>query len=913
MNTFLAVVYRPPKSSDRDFKATLELLQDRLDEVSGDNRTPDIYILGDFNLPSVDWEYCTINSSVVCDSPEACKLLLEFLDKNFLSQLVTKPTRENNILDLILTNKPQDVLNIDTKDTKLSEHRLVEALLGHNPIIKSESYILPVDPLSFRTVDYHSADYDAINAKLANIDWELLQSLAQSDTNGEQFLELIRLTVLQITLLHSPPKHSASKTSKTQAARDISILKRRRRKLNARISALKQSNPHSQILLKLIQEVSLLAFDIKDSVIQELEAKEDKAVSTIKANPRYFFSYAKRFAKVKSSVSPIKDSSGNLHSEPSAKAELLQDQYVKVFSDPNSVNIGECTTNLHPSYTCKLETLEFDKSDVADAIKELDPYSSTPDGDIPARVLRSCCDELSHPLFLLWKASFNSGHIPDSLKTQYVTPVYKKGDKTEAANYRPISITSHIIKIFERVIRKSLVSHMENNNLLSSKQHGFRKKRSCLTQLIDHVDHILKSLNAGDEVDAIYLDYAKAFDKVDHQILLKKLQCYGVDGKMLQWIKQFLSNRMQTVVVEGEKSSFKLVISGVPQGTVLGPIFFILYINDELDVLSASEGKIFADDTKLVGKIIDVASHLMLQNDLNNIVHWSIKNNMELNGDKFEVLNYSLNKSLLLRNLPFTSAHLQYHLPDGTMIEQSQNVRDLGVLLSNDCSWSPHVHQMLASARKVAAWVLSVFRTRSPLLMITLYKTMVRSKLEYCCPVWDPAKIEDIQEIEKIQRNFTRRINNCKNLDYWERLKKLRLMSLQRRRERYIIIHTWKIANGEAPNDINMMFKTNNRRGLKAVTPSLYPKAQSSVSTHYHNSFGVKAARLWNLLPKRVNQKDTLASFKASLGEFLESFPDTPPTSGYTAVNNNSLVQWNLQRSPAHQGLEDSHVDVVRL
>lgn len=911
-NTFIAVLYRPPRSPDKDFKATLDILQNKMDEVTDDTRSPDIYILGDFNLPSIDWEYNCVKPDTICESPEATSLVLDFIDKNFLTQMVKKPTRENNTLDLILTNKPQDVLKITVEDTKLSEHRVVEALLGYNPMMKSEMKLPLLDPFSFRAVDIHQSDYEAINNQLAAIDWDLLQELLQDDTCGEKFLELIRLTILQITLLHSPAKKIPGRKN-TRRTREKFNLKRKRRRLNARIKAIKQRNPASPILANLLQKVNLLTYEIKETIEKELDANEDRAVSTIKCNPKYFYSYAQRFAKVKSTVSPIKDQNGDLCTDPSTKAELLQSQYVKVFSNPKKADIADCTSQLKPSFISSLDNLDLSESDIKEAIKELDPYSSTPDGDIPAKILKSCNDNLSYPLFLLWKSSFETGLIPGTLKIQFVTPVFKKGDQTDAANYRPISITSHVIKIFERVIRNKLVSHMEDNNLLSSKQHGFRKKRSCLTQLIDHVDHILKALNSGKEVDTIYLDYAKAFDKVDLHILLKKLQQYGVGGKMLKWIKQFLLNRFQTVVVEGEKSSFRLVLSGVPQGTVLGPIFFIIYINDQLDVLRASDGKIFADDTKLINHIGDIIAHMLLQDDLNNIVAWSLKNNMQLNGDKFEVLNYSLNKSHLLRNLPFTQEYLEYNLSDGTTIQPSKTVKDLGILLSNDCSWSPHIHQMLISARKVAAWVLSVFRTRSPVLMLTLFKTMVRSKLEYCCPVWDPSKIEDIREIENMQRNFTRKISGCKDLNYWERLLKLNLMSLQRRRERYIIIHTWKIANGDAPNDIGMIFKTNKRLGIKAVVPGLFTKAQSSVATHYHNSFGVKATRLWNLLPKRVNESTSLDSLKVGLGEFLSSFPDTPPTRGYTAVNNNSLLEWNLQRSSGHEGLVDSHVDVLHM
>ena len=169
---------------------------------------------------------------------------------------------------------------------------------------------------------------------------------------------------------------------------------------------------------------------------------------------------------------------------------------------------------------------------------------------------------------------------------------------------------------------------------------------------------------------------------------------------------------------------------------------------------------------------------------------------------------------------------------------------------------------------------------------------MIRPKLEYCCPLWNPSKIGDIQSIESIQRQFTRRIPSCKNLNYWERLKKLQILSLQRRRERYSIIHVWKIYNEHSPNDIKMNFYSTERLGVRLRIPVYNHSAQKSVSTAYENSFGVKAARLWNILPKNVNEKKTLDSFKSSLGIFLDSFPDLPPTPGYTPPNSNSLLDW---------------------
>ena len=231
----------------------------------------------------------------------------------------------------------------------------------------------------------------------------------------------------------------------------------------------------------------------------------------------------------------------------------------------------------------------------------------------------------------------------------------------------------------------------------------------------------------------------------------------------------------------------------------------------------------------------------------------------------------------LLRELPFTAETYTYHVDEDSTIDSSTTVKDLGVLLSNDNSWTPHIRQMIIGARKVAAWVLSVFSLRTEVVMITLLKSLVRPPLEYCSPLWDPTKLEDIRDIENVQRYFTKRISSCSSLNSWDRLKKLKISSLQRRRERYIIIHTWKIANELAPNDIEMCFKYNKRLGYKAVVPALFKNAQRSVSTHYNNSFGVKAARLWNILPKYVNECTTFDSFKTALGSYLSNIPDTPP------------------------------------
>ena len=441
-------------------------------------------------------------------------------------------------------------------------------------------------------------------------------------------------------------------------------------------------------------------------------------------------------------------------------------------------------------------------------------------------------------------------------------------------------------------MRKHLVQHLEGNEIPPDSQHGFRSNRSCLTQLIEHVDEVLRALNEGNEVDVIYLDYSKAFDKVDHQVLLAKMKMYGISGKVYDWIKNFLSDRSQTVVVDGAKSSFQEVKSGVPQGTVLGPVFFILYVIDMVMSAKNSKTLTFADDTKLMRVIAQLLCQALLQTDLTSVMQWSIANNMVLHEDKFILMNYSLNAWHSLRELPFNVEGRQYTTTEGKILEASHYTRDLGVYLSDDCTWSYHINSMTKDAHRIASWVLGAFRDRSILTMVTLFKSLVRSKLEYCCPLWNPSKISDIQTIENVQKQFTRKICGMSNLDYWERLKELKLLSLQRRRERYTIIHTWKILNDKAPNNIGMKFYPSARLGIRASVPKFNHQAQESYSTAFDDSFGVKATKLWNTLPKSVNSITTLEPFKVALGSFMTQFPDKPPVTGYAPPNSNSLLEW---------------------
>ena len=802
------------------------------------------------------------------------------MTKNFLSQYITAPTSVNNVLDLFLTNDPNLVLHTEVTDTKISDHNIIH--ITTTPLSNSQdAQKADKNVHTFTNLNLHKADFELINRHLESVDWEELKSLCSQD----DFSELFRLTILQICELYSPVKETKVIRHHPQRR----ILRRRLKKLKSKIKAITSKRPNSPTLITLSADQEKLHSDIKNSIIEEKRKQEEKAVRAIQENPRFFFSYAKRSAKSKSRVGPLFDKLKKIQKDPKKMADLLQDQYSSVFSD------AKAKTKKIPQHQQRSNTvlsdIEFSKEDIEKAMDEVKENSACGEEDIPAIVLKRCKKNLSHPILLIWKDSLSTGFIRHAYKKQYITPVHKKDSRALPENYRPISLTSHLIKIFERVIRNVIVDHLEINHLLCKNQHGFRKGRSCLTQLLAHIDNILHNALEGSDTDVIYLDFQKAFDKVDHEILLQKLKNHGITGNLFNWLEEYLKNRPQIVVVEGQHSYEATVKSGVPQGTVLGPILFLIYINNLQECIVESTLSSFADDTRIKKKINSVSDVETLQADLQKAEKWSLINNMTLHDKKFELMTHSLNKSNLTKELPFTNEFFQYTTTNGVDIQPKTIVRDLGVNVSEDLSWSPHIHTITDGARKMSAWTLSVFSDRSELNMMTLYKMMIRPRVEYCSPLWHPHKISDIQTLENIQRSFTSKIEGYSNYDYHQRLKLLKIPSLQRRRERYIMIHMFKIKESICPNDLNIQFKHSERRGIRAVIPPLHKNASQRVQQHYDTSFAVVGPMLWNKIPKSTTLKSTLSSFKSSLQQFLEAIPDEPPTRGYTIANNNSILQ----------------------
>ena len=369
-----------------------------------------------------------------------------------------------------------------------------------------------------------------------------------------------------------------------------------------------------------------------------------------------------------------------------------------------------------------------------------------------------------------------------------------------------MALTSHLIKVFERVVRQVLVRHIEKLGLLPDGQHGSRALRSTLTQLLSHWDSILEGLEEGEGVDSVYLDFSKAFDKVETGVLLHKLKDAKVLGKVGCWLAAFLdsTHRKQAVVVDGRISELSPVISGVPQGTVLGPVLFLLHISDiAKDVSQASNTSSYVDDTRVSRRIRDKqADCSALQQDLSSIYSWASEVNMVFNSEKFECLRYWPRG-----NKPDTS----YKSPDGSDIEEKLHLRDLGVEISSDLTFNTHIAKVVSAANQLVAWSLRTFKRRSKHMMLTLWKSLIQSKLDYTSQLWSPSDQTSIGQLESVARNFTARIEGMGDHDYWDRLQALHLYSQERRRDRYRIIFLWKVGQGLV-------------QGYNAMSPSPHPQ-----------------------------------------------------------------------------------------
>ena len=340
-------------------------------------------------------------------------------------------------------------------------------------------------------------------------------------------------------------------------------------------------------------------------------------------NPKTFWSYVRRTNTEHMGIPTLIDIDGKTHVTPQAKAEILCNHFESQYQHTGDTDLPNISPSPHPC----IPKLTIGLEGVKRCLQAINPNKACGPDEIPARIYHDYAHELAPMLRCIYQQSYNEGQVPDDWKSATVCAVHKKGATSDAKNYRPISLTVLACKFMEHICASHINKFLANTHILNSKQHGFRQGLSCQTQLIEVVNDWVCSLNSKRgaktcQITVALFDFSKAFDRVCHKRLLLKLDFYGIRGPMREWIDSFLQDRTQTVSIQGVNSSSIHVVSGVPQGSVLGPLLFLLFIND-IDNNIQSPLRLFADDTILYREIWSKDDHNIIQNDIQTLFKWS--------------------------------------------------------------------------------------------------------------------------------------------------------------------------------------------------------------------------------------------------------------------------------------------------
>ena len=488
--------------------------------------------------------------------------------------------------------------------------------------------------------------------------------------------------------------------------------------------------------------------------------------------PKKFWKHVK--SKTKSTRIPETVWYNNCYrTKPLDQAKLFNKFFSDQFSEKSDYNI-----DLEMNPNDKFKDLKFHEFDVMLLLKNINPSKAAgPDG-IHGMVLKNCAPALAKPLTTMFNISFVSGCIPEDWKLASVVPVHKKGEKGSVENYRPISLTSLIMKVFERCIKKELFNVCES--ALDQRQHGFINHKSCTTQMVPFIHDLSLTLNNRYKTDIIYFDFAKAFDSVSHDLILQKLKRqFKIDGLMLRFIRSYLEGRQQQVVIGGMASSKLIVNSGVPQGSILGPLLFVLFINDMFTCVSPGTNiTLYADDTKIWRDIHLSSDHFLLQKDIDKLYTWSIANKMKFHPSKCKALAVT-NQRNILHNLPFTIFQYKLH---NTFIDYVNSQVDLGVTVSSKLSWTEQCNKLVSKASSRLGLVMRICHfTMDRKQKRTFYLTLVRSIFEHCSIIWHPISSNQTYNFEAVQKRAIKWIDgrmydHYSDHQYLEKLKDLNIL-----------------------------------------------------------------------------------------------------------------------------------------
>ena len=817
-------MYRP---TDRNFQYLEELCL-CAEKISRKFKNAVLWIGGDLNLPDINWKTMTIEGHAY---PKCInERFLECLENCGLQQMVTFPTRLKNTLDLFLTNRPSLV----NKCAPLPG-------IGDHEIVYTESGIAPqrCKPVKRKIHLWKKASTNSMKEQCYKFQQDFCVKYSAASPIHQMWSD-IKSTLLAILDKGVPSKMTSSRFNQPWITRSIKRLTRRKKRsfTKARKTKCSKDFQRYQQLKKTTRSACKRAYsDFLNNIISPEST----------TNPKKFWGFIKSKKCDNSGVSPLKANNGVTYSDSMTKANILNTQFSSVF---NKNEDKTTIKNKGPSPYPSMDSITVSTEGVQKLLDGLNIHkASGPDG-IPSRLLKELSHELAPVLALFFQASINQGILPDDWKKANVVPIFKKGERNKAENYRPVSLTSIICKTLEHVLCSQILGHCDLHNILTDAQFGFRKRRSCETQLLLTIQDLASNIDVKGQTDAIFLDFSKAFDKVPHERLLHKLNYYGIGGNINQWVRNFLENRTQQVTIDGAASQPAPVLSGVPQGSVLGPLLFLLFINDLPDCVSpGTTARLFADDCVLYRNIKTEEDATILQQDLDHLQQWESDWKMEFHPKKCQAIHCTNKKQFIQR--PYT---IHNHT-----LEEVDSAKYLGVNIHKTLSWNHHINSVTNKANSTRAFLQRNIYQCPRKTKELCYKTLVRPIVEYSSIIWDPLTATYIHKLEMVQRRYARFVcgEYRTTSSVTAMINQLQWPTLQERRAQAKATMMYRIVNNIVDVPHTFLTPTVALRGHSSRFH--IPFARIGV---YRQSFFPDSIRIWNELPQALINCTSLESFK---------------------------------------------------
>lgn len=800
--------------------ASQQAFLETISDLSIDRPADDFLIIGDFNIRNANWfdsdcsasrhEFELANPSIDILTSQ----MFSFMSFTGFSQCNGIANNNNRCLDLVLTNLSSCLVS--------RTDPLAEPEDGHHPSLvvtvqvnSSAEPCLKQAPSTIRK--FYAADYDSIKAKLNEIRWDEVLSSTNIDSALDSFYKIINDVIDEYVPIKQL-KDSSGGHPVWFSPVLVKMIKRKHKahkkwKTYGRLSDYERFSD-------LRREVKKLEKFCYDLFIARSEININKC-------SKHFWSFIKSKKKL-NSIPDMMKLDDEMGYDGSTICNMFNIFFQSVFEPETPTRAIHNNPENNYSH-CIINNVEITQSLVKKYLTRLNANKgSGPDGIHPL-FLKTCSKQLAAPVAHLFRLSMSTGVMPDVWKKSYVVPIFKSGDKHDVRNYRGISKLSVLPKVFEKIVYDCVYPTI--SSILIPEQHGFVARRSTETNLGVFLDFVLESMGKGCQVDAVYTDYSKAFDKISHSILISKLEEVGIHGDLLRWLASYLRNRTQAVTTKGFTSSFTPISSGVPQGSHLGPLLFNIYINDVIKCFTNSKVLFYADDTKIFFAIKDVEDCIMMQNDLNRLCEYCTLNEIYLNVDKCCTITFTRKKNPLQFN---------YSL-QGKILKRVKEIRDLGVQLDSGLYFESHINKITAKAYKLLGFIFrqgTDFRNVSTLTL--LYNAYVRSQLEYASTVWNPHYQKYQTLLEGIQNRFIRRLKfKFKNYNVNS------IESLASRRKFRDQIFLFKIVNNliDSPYLLNKVTFMCPRPSARLKNTFCIPLCRTNYA---QNSFVVRATNAYN-------------------------------------------------------------------